>query len=330
MFEKKLKLQQWFLKKRLSRNKEITANQVHETRFSAMAGGLFLKMLALSFFALIVLFPFFFMIMIALMSKEQADALKTDFSLIPTDGLHFENFGKAAKGSLVTSYGAALGLTFTNVLFSIVFKTLITMLAGYAFALKRWKGKNILWSFFIALLVLPEIALLSGQYAVIIYFDNTYQIRSSYGGMVTTLALPFIASVFSALMFRNAFEAIPNRIKEVAAVDGATGAKYFFKVAVPMVTPTMLTVIILTALASWNSYLWPSLVVPASSNYRVLSLWIFEVGIDRESLDSDARVLQNIKMAGVILAILPMFGAYLLFRKRIMRSISKQGSTIKG
>lgn len=326
MFGIGLRLRQKWSKFKLRKNKEITAQQVHETNVGAMALGLFFKMTVLVFFALIVLFPFFFMLMISLMGKQQALELQNKFTLFPREWT-WSNFKVAAESSTSkTTYWPAFGLTFCIVLFSIVVKTLITMLAGYAFSLKKWKGKNILWSFFIALLVLPEVALLVGQYRVVTELDKITNIKKIFMGMVAVISLPFIASIFSALMFRNAFEAIPSRIKEVATVDGATGAKYFFKVAVPMIVPTMLTVIILTALASWNSYLWPNLV--SNNDFQVLSIWLFSVGQDNS--EQVPRVFQSIKLAGAILSILPMFAFYLLFRKRIMSAISRQGSTIKG
>ncbi|MEA4115365.1 carbohydrate ABC transporter permease [Mycoplasma sp. 744] len=327
MFEIGLKIQKWWSNIKLRKSREIATQQVHETKISLLIISLGLKLFGLALFSLIILFPFFFMIMVSLMPREQADALKTTFTLIPQEWT-WSNFAVAATtASSSTKYFDAFFLTFTNVLFSVVVKTFVTMIAGYAFSLKKWKFKNVLWSLFMALLVLPEVALLSGQYRVIILLDEVTHIRNYFTGIISVIALPFIASIFTALMYRNAFSAIPNRLKEVATVDGAVGARYFFKIAVPMVSPTTLTVVILTALASWNSFLWPSLV--ANGDLKVLSLWLFDVG---SVLQEDGQVitLRSIKLAGAILSIAPMFGFYLLFRKRIMASISRQGSTIKG
>lgn len=257
------------------------------------------------------------------MSEDQSNMLKTSFQFFPTDGLHWENFQRAAN----VKYWWSFAITFANVLVSIVLKIFITMLAGYAFSLKTWRGKEILWSFLIGLLVLPEVALLSGQYQVIKQLPKDF--TETFIGIVFVIAVPFVASIFNALMYRNAFEAIPNRIKEVAIVDGAVGWKYLFKIALPMVMPTTLTIVILTALASWNSYLWPALMVPSSHpEFKIMSVWLFDVG--REEIGGTVIIYQNVKMAGSIFAILPMFILYFLFRKRIMGSISRQGSTIKG
>ncbi|TKA59331.1 ABC transporter permease protein [Mycoplasmopsis bovis 8790] len=327
MFGTKLRIRQWWSNIKLRKNKETTANQVRDNSIASLVTWSFLKIAILVFFAAIVLFPFFYMLTISFMPKSQAEELQSHFSFWPKSW-EWQNYVEAAKGSDNSKgYWYAFWLTFANVIFSIVLKIFVTMLCGYAFSLKKWRGKEIMWGFFISLLVLPEVALLFGQYKVVISLDNQFDVLKSFMGAIAMIALPFVASIFNALMFRNAFEAIPGRIKEVAMVDGAVGAKYLFKVAMPMVQPTTLTIIILTTLASWNSYLWPALLF-TGKGYEIMSVWLFEVG--REDIDNVTRIHQNIKMAGAVLVILPMFVFYFVFRKRIMASISRQGSAIKG
>ncbi len=327
MFGTKLRIRQWWSNIKLRKNKETTANQVRDNSVASLVTWSFLKIAILVFFAAIVLFPFFYMLTISFMPKSQAEELQSHFSFWPKSW-EWQNYVEASKGSDNNKgYWYAFWLTFANVIFSIVLKIFVTMLCGYAFSLKKWRGKEIMWGFFISLLVLPEVALLFGQYKVVISLDNQFDVLKSFMGAIAMIALPFVASIFNALMFRNAFEAIPGRIKEVAMVDGAVGAKYLFKVAMPMVQPTTLTIIILTTLASWNSYLWPALLF-TGKGYQIMSVWLFEVG--REDIDNVTRIHQNIKMAGAVLVILPMFVFYFVFRKRIMTSISRQGNAIKG
>ncbi len=260
------------------------------------------------------------MLTISVMPKEQAEELQSHFSFWPKSW-EWQNYIEASHGSKDSKgYWYAFWLTFANVIFSIVLKIFVTMLCGYAFSLKKWRGKEFMWGFFISLLVLPEVALLFGQYKVVISLDNQFGVLKSFMGAIAMIALPFVASIFNALMFRNAFEAIPGRIKEVAMVDGAVGARYLFKIAMPMVQPTTLTIVILTTLASWNSYLWPALLF-TGSNYEIMSVWLFQVG--RENIDNVTRIHQNVKMAGAVLVILPMFVFYFIFRKKIMSSISE-------
>ncbi|MBT1393521.1 carbohydrate ABC transporter permease [Mycoplasma bovis] len=327
MFGTKLRIRQWWSNIKLRKNKDTTANQVRDNSVASLVTWSFLKIAVLVFFAAIVLFPFFYMLTISVMPKEQAEELQSHFSFWPKSW-EWQNYIEASHGSKDSKgYWYAFWLTFANVIFSIVLKIFVTMLCGYAFSLKKWRGKEFMWGFFISLLVLPEVALLFGQYKVVISLDNQFGVLKSFMGAIAMIALPFVASIFNALMFRNAFEAIPGRIKEVAMVDGAVGARYLFKIAMPMVQPTTLTIVILITLASWNSYLWPALLF-TGSNYEIMSVWLFQVG--RENIDNVTRIHQNVKMAGAVLVILPMFVFYFIFRKKIMSSISRQGSAIKG
>lgn len=327
MFGTKLRIRQWWSNIKLRKNKDTTANQVRDNSVASLVTWSFLKIAVLVFFAAIVLFPFFYMLTISVMPKEQAEELQSHFSFWPKSW-EWQNYIEASHGSKDSKgYWYAFWLTFANVIFSIVLKIFVTMLCGYAFSLKKWRGKEFMWGFFISLLVLPEVALLFGQYKVVISLDNQFGVLKSFMGAIAMIALPFVASIFNALMFRNAFEAIPGRIKEVAMVDGAVGARYLFKIAMPMVQPATLTIVILTTLASWNSYLWPALLF-TGSNYEIMSVWLFQVG--RENIDNVTRIHQNVKMAGAVLVILPMFVFYFIFRKKIMSSISRQGSAIKG
>ncbi|WP_423461163.1 carbohydrate ABC transporter permease [Mycoplasmopsis bovis] len=327
MFGTKLRIRQWWSNIKLRKNKDTTANQVRDNSVASLVTWSFLKIAVLVFFAAIVLFPFFYMLTISVMPKEQAEELQSHFSFWPKSW-EWQNYIEASHGSKDSKgYWYAFWLTFANVIFSIVLKIFVTMLCGYAFSLKKWRGKEFMWGFFISLLVLPEVVLLFGQYKVVISLDNQFGVLKSFMGAIAMIALPFVASIFNALMFRNAFEAIPGRIKEVAMVDGAVGARYLFKIAMPMVQPTTLTIVILTTLASWNSYLWPALLF-TGSNYEIMSVWLFQVG--RENIDNVTRIHQNVKMAGAVLVILPMFVFYFIFRKKIMSSISRQGSAIKG
>ncbi|AIA29585.1 ABC transporter permease protein [Mycoplasmopsis californica] len=342
MFETKLKIQQKWQNSRLKRTRDSVTQQVRDNSLASLVTKYFVKLILLVFFAMIVMIPFAYMILIASVDNNQADQIKQGTSgLWPQSWQLFSNLRKAAVGSAKAfwpwqkgwerGYLFSFFLTIANVLISIVLKIFLTMLLGYAFSLKKWRGKNLVWSILIMMLVLPEVALLSGQKWVVVQMNNAIKPPSHdkfglFNYNLFVIAIPFVASIFNALMYRNAFESIPNRMKEVAMVDGVVGAKYLFKIAIPMVTPTTLTIVILTTLASWNSYLWPSLI--AGRDYRVMSVWLFDVGTDNTT--SDARIFYNIKMAGSIMVIAPMFIFFFFARKKIMNAISRQGSTIKG
>nr|WP_318024676.1 carbohydrate ABC transporter permease [Mycoplasmopsis mucosicanis] len=326
---------------KLKQKRDSVTLQVHDKSVASLLTKYLLKLILITFFALIVIIPFAYMILLASTDNQQADLIKNGSSGIwPQHWKLIDNLVIAGSGKgdvwpwqegWQEGYVFSFILTFANVLVSIVLKIFITMLLGYAFSLKKWYGKNVVWGFLMLLLVLPEVALLSGQQWVVVQIDKVLKPQEGnkvglFNYNLFIIAIPFVASIFNALMFRNAFESIPNRIKEVAMIDGAVGAKYLFKIAIPMVTPTTLTIVILTTLASWNSYLWPALI--AGVDYRVMSVWLFNVGVDHTG--NDERTFYNIKMAGAILVVLPMFVFFLFARKKIMNAISRQGSTIKG
>ncbi|TCG12047.1 carbohydrate ABC transporter permease [Mycoplasma marinum] len=316
MFRIKLKLKIIINKLNLSKKAEKTSAMAGHQSITSVILGMLVKWIIIAFFGAIVLFPFYYMLSYALMSDtEVADTLHVH--LAPKKPM-WENFGRAFE----SGYWKAVWFTLAVTTLSIVIKLFVTMLAGYAFSLPKWRGKKILWLLFLSLMMLPEVALLTGQLKIMVDFGWDYGKQ-----VILALVVPFAASVFSAIMFRNAFLAIPSRIKEASLVDGANGAKYFWKVAVPMISPTIWTVGILTAFAAWNSYLWPSLLL-AGQEDQVINTWVFTTGFPKTG--TDTRILANVRMAAAILAILPMFITYFVMRGRIMRAISRQGSAIKG
>ncbi len=315
----KLKIYNLFNKAKLKKVGEKTSKMTGASSLMGDMTKLAGKIFIICFFGLIVLFPFYYMISGALMTYDEITD-KRQSHLSPSIP-QWSNF----KAAMASGYWRAISLTALVTFLSIVLKIFITLMLGYAFSLPKWKGKKVLWYFFLSIMMLPEIALMSGQYAMVTKMD----LREG-GGLTISLFLPFIASVFSALMLRNSFEAIPTRTKEASMVDGCSNFKYFFKIAIPMITPTIWTVGILTAFAAWNSYMWPALLLSNSNGSKhVMSTWLFTTG---KSNDANAQIslYPNIRLAAAALAILPMFMIYFVMRRRIMRTISKQGSAIKG
>ncbi|UUD37767.1 carbohydrate ABC transporter permease [Mycoplasmoides fastidiosum] len=284
--------------------------------------GFIFKVFVLVFFSLVILFPFYFMINTALLTNEQS--INGTFYAVPPQA-NWDSFVSAFNGG----YWQALAYTILITAVSVGARVFFSMTAGYAFSLKRWRFKNATWLFMLLTLMLPEVALLLGQYKIII--DLKW---NRNGFLIISMFLPFVASTFSAFMFRNAFAAIPDRTKEAAMIDGVGSLKFFWKVAIPMAKATVLTVVILTAFASWNSFTWPQLLLNSnqsgSQRFDVLSTWLFLTGRDNSGIDDNPIIYNNIRMAGAILVIIPMFIAYILFRKVMMRAISRQGSAIKG
>lgn len=270
-----------------------------------------LKISLLIFFALVILFPFYYMISISLLSNEDVIG---SIPIVPDD-------------PTLNSYWTVLGTRFIGdftfsvivMLFNVLAKVVVCMMLGYAFGFYNFKFKRIIWNLLMLTMIIPEVALISGQYKMAINLGLTNGI-----GLIVGLSAPFIATMFTAYMFRNAFETIPTEVKEAAMVDGITGVHFFFKVAVPMISSTIWTVIILTAFASWNSYVWPSLLL-ADSDLKTMTLWLFVGSIDPE----DNIMLKNLEMAAAFITVIPTIIIYFLFKNKINSTVASSGG-VKG
>lgn len=293
------------------RTGERTARRVAQSNGFSKFIGTLLKAFILAFFGFLVLFPFYYMISMALMSYDEIQGVSP---LFPSD-LMFSNFIDAINNGFIP----ALIVSTLVLLLNIILKVTVCMLLGYAFANYEFKCKNLLWWLMMITLTIPEVALISGQYNV------TVNMGFSDGPLIILgLSVPFIASIFTGLMFRTAFEAIPNSVKEAAIIDGITGPAYFFKVAMPMVSSTTWTVVILTTFASWNSYMWPALLlIGTESYYHTIPIWLFDVA---RPVDEGSHNLPQIQMAGSVLATLPTIVIYFLFKNKINAVVAGGGN----
>ena len=326
----KLKTRHWRQKQSLQSKQDLMSRPIDDTKTSSIILTWIFKIFVLAFFGFIIAFPFYFMISQSLTDKQWSMVNSSSILWYPKKfgvtyskfEAHWENF----KFAFQEGYGKALLMTFIVTSFSVVARVFFSMSFGYAFSLRKWRFKSFSWAFFLSLLVLPEVALLSGQYFVAVklgWHIGTWRFVS--------LMMPFVASVFSGFMYRNAFEDIPDSVKESALIDGTSGFKFFIKIAMPMVKTTTWTVCILTALATWNSYTWPLLILgkQAPGSWTVMNIWLTDTGQVKNDPDGN-RVYMSIRMAATILAILPMLIVYFSLRKRIMNAISRQGRASKG
>ncbi|TPR54647.1 carbohydrate ABC transporter permease [Metamycoplasma neophronis] len=319
----KLKTRHWRENRYLKSKQELMSKPYSTTSAWAAVGSWAFKIIILGFFGLLILFPFYFMITQSLTSIQWQ--IKNEVLLFPKsfEGgkvFNWHNFTEAFD----EGYAQAIIYTVSLTVVSILVRMFFSITLGYAFALNNWKGKSAFFGFFISLMIIPEIGLLTGQYTIVTALGWQTQ-----NWLFITMVVPFAASIFFAWMYRNAFEAIPNSVKESSMLDGANGFVYFFKVAMPMVKSTTWTVAVLTAFASWNSYVWPSLLFNGVNTlWKPINLWVFETG---KSKNAELQmVYRSIRMAGTILAILPMLIIYFILRKRIMNAIARNGNATKG
>ncbi len=292
-------------------SEKVSMTVKNDTGFKSFISKM-LKMSILIFFGVVVLFPFYYMISISFLADE--NALNGPYPLIP-EGMNWDTY----KYVVATEFLASFTFSIIVMIVNVMLRVIVCMLLGYAFGMYNFSGKKIMWHLLMLTMVIPEVALISAQYRITINLGLDSGI-----GVLLGLAAPFVATMFMAYMFRNAFETIPNEVKEAAMIDGIGGVQFFFKIAVPMISSTIWTVVILTAFASWNSYVWPSLLL-SDSNLNTMTLWIFNVSIDPE----DNLVFKNLEMAAATITVIPTIVVYLIFKNKINSTVAASGG-VKG
>ena len=264
----------------------------------------------LIFMALVVLFPFYWMIISSLKSLNEYNlAIPT---LFPKKIL-FSNYARAFST-------ANLGRLFLNTVFVGVVSTLlslvITVLSAFAFARLEFKGKNAMFAALLATMMIPGELFTITNYATVNSFGwmNTY----------TVLIVPFLVSVFYIYLLRQNFMQIPNELYLAAKVDGTSDLKYLWKVMIPLSLPTLISITILKMMGAWNSYVWPRLVANEDA-YLLITNGLR--GADFTEAGSD-MINYPVQMAAVAIVSFPLFLVFLFLRKYIMKGVSRSG--IKG
>lgn len=259
--------------------------------------------------ALIILFPFYWMIISSLKNlNEYMEAIPT---FIPRS-YDLRNYVEAFNT-------ANLGRLFANTVFVGVVSTLlslvITILSAFAFARLEFKGKNAMFAALLATMMIPGELFTITNYKTVndLGWMNTY----------TVLIVPFLVSVFYIYLLKQNFMQIPNELYLAAKVDGTSDLKYLWKVMIPLALPTLISITILKMMGSWNTYMWPNLV---ADNEKY---WLVTNGLRKFSaVDEGGQVDIPVQMAAVAIVSAPLFMVFLFLRKYIMKGVSRSG--IKG
>ncbi len=258
--------------------------------------------------ALIVLFPFYWMIISSL--KTEAEYRQT----IPTfwpQRFVFANYLDAFNT-------ANLGRLFMNTLYvgvvSTVLSLVITVLSAFAFARLEFKGKDAMFAALLATMMIPGELFTITNYITI---NNLNWIND-----FKALIVPFLVSVFYIFLLRQNFLQIPNELYLAAKVDGSSDLKYLWKVMVPLALPTLISITILKMMGAWNSYIWPKLVANDKA-YQLITN-----GLRNAFTSASGQVNYPVQMAAVAIVSAPLFLVFVFLRKYIMAGVSRSG--IKG
>lgn len=261
----------------------------------------------LAVWALVVLFPFYWMIITSLKTHGayNAEFVPKFFAANPT----FENYANAFTA-------VPLGRYLLNTLIFTVVTTAIMMIviipAAFAFARLEFKGKNLLFTAFLSLMMIPQELVIITNYVTITNLD----MRNSFMGLI----LPSVVSVFYIYLLKENFSQIPDEMYYAAKVDGTSDFKYLIKVMMPVCKPTLVTIAILKIIECWNSYVWPRLITDEEAYFLVSNgiQHIRESGFGRENIPA--------MMAAVVVISIPLIAVFLVFRNKIMEGVARGGT----
>ena len=261
----------------------------------------------LTVWAFIVLFPFYWMILTSLKSygAYNSEYIPQLFTASPT----FENYIQAYTEVPLMRY---LINTVIYAALTTGLMLMVSVLAAYAFARLDFKGKGVLFTLLLSLMMVPSELVIITNFVTI----TNLGMRNTFSGLI----LPSVTSVFYIYLLKENFEMIPENLYKAAKIDGASDLRYLLRIMIPISRPTIVTVTILKVIECWNSYAWPRLITDDQSRFLVSNgiQQIRENGFGRENVPA--------MMAAVVMISVPIIALFLIFRKRIMEGVSRGGT----
>jgi len=263
--------------------------------------------LLLGLLALVVLFPFYWMVLTSIKSygAYNSEYIPRFFTLSPT----LENYAEAFSAVPLANY-------FLNtVIFTIVttaLMLLVTVLAAFAFARLEFPGRDVAFTVFLSLMMIPSELVVITNFVTV----TNMNMRNSFFGLI----LPSVTSVFYIYLLRENFAQVPAEVYYAAKVDGTSDLKFLRRVMIPMCRPTVITITILKVIECWNSYVWPRLITDDPAYYLVSNgiQEIRENGFGRDNIPA--------MMAAVVVISVPLIILFLIFRKKIMEGVARGGT----
>lgn len=283
---------------------DMKKEPLHKLGSGLRRGAVFALLL---FWALMVLFPFYWMLLTSVKSygSYNAEYVPKVFTLSPT----LQNYTDAFNAVPLARYFLN---TFLFTVITTAIMLVVTVLAAFAFARLNFRGKDLAFTVFLSLMMIPNELVVITNYVTI----TNAELRNTFLGLI----LPSVTSVFYIYLLKENFSQIPDELYYAAKVDGTSDLKYLWKVMIPICQPTIVTVTILKVIECWNSYVWPRLVT-TDSNHFLVSVGIQEIrenGFGRENIPA--------MMAAVVVISLPLIVLFLIFRNKIMAGVARGGT----
>ncbi len=261
----------------------------------------------LTIWALIVLFPFYWMVLTSIKSygAYNAEYVPLLYTTAPT----MQNYTDAFTAVPLARY-------FMNtVIFTAVTTALmlvVIVLSAFAFSRLDFAGRDLLFTAFLSLMMIPNELVIITNFVTI----TNLGLRNTFTGLI----LPSVTSVFYIYLLKENFDQVPDDLYKAAKVDGTSDFKYLTRVMIPICKPTIITVLLLKVIECWNSYVWPRLITD-DQMYFLVSNGIQEIrenGFGRENIPA--------MMAAVVVISVPLIILFLIFRKKIMEGVSRGGT----
>ena len=264
------------------------------------------KYLMLGIWGVIVLFPFYWMVLTSIKSYSayNSEYIPKFFTLYPT----LQNYAEAFSAVPLAKY-------FLNTLIFTVVTTCLMLvvitLAAFAFARLNFRGKRLAFTLLLSLMMIPNELVIITNFVTI----TDLNLRNTFMGLI----LPSVTSVFYIYLLKENFAQVPDELYYAAKVDGTSDFKYLTRVLMPICSPTLVTIIILKVIECWNSYVWPRLITDDENLFLVSNgiQAIRENGFGRENIPA--------MMAAVVVISMPLIALFLVFRKKIMEGVSRGG-----
>ena len=260
--------------------------------------------------ALIIIFPFYWMIISSLKTVEE---YRLSIPTLFPQYIDWKNYIQ-----VFTNKDLLLGQLFANTVYvgivSTILSLIITVLSAFAFARLEFKGKNALFAFLLATMMIPGELFTITNYQTVFYLG--------WMKTFTVLIVPFLVSVFYIYLLRQNFLQIPNELYLAAKVDGTSDLKYLWRVMIPLSLPNLISITILKMMGAWNSYMWPRLVANDAAHKLITN------GLRTAFTDASGNTDIPVQMAAVAVVSLPLFLVFVFLRKYIMKGVSRSG--IKG
>ena len=261
----------------------------------------------LTIWALVVLFPFYWMVLTSVKSyaSYNSEWIPQLYTLMPTLQNYHDAFTAVPLGGYFTN-------TIVFTVITTVLMLLVTVLAAFAFSRLQFRGRDLVFTVFLSLMMIPNELVVITNFVTITNLD----LRNTFTGLI----LPSVTSVFYIYLLKENFSQIPNELYYAAKVDGTSDLKYLWKVMIPICQPTIVTVTILKVIECWNSFVWPRLITD-DANYFLVSNGIQEIrenGFGRENVPA--------MMAAVVAISIPLVVLFLIFHKKIMAGVARGGT----